>query len=161
MNHKTGPTQQQLDEYLGKVVAKINEHGWMVQATFDEVTDASGMTRQVPFAYTVGLTALQKPELFVYGVPHHSAGTVLNTAAELSLEGLEPGLVEADLLAGGFKMYAVTMLDIENLRIALALYGDAVSGMQLVWPDPEHHYPWEDDFRLDPALQPVYGPIGL
>ncbi|WP_307830046.1 DUF4262 domain-containing protein [Lentzea nigeriaca] len=44
-----------------------------------------------------------------------------------------------------------------HLKIATALYGSAVSAVQLVHADKRGHWPWEPGYRGVPGGQPVLG----
>lgn len=66
------------ETYLRLVRAKIDEHGWFVQAV--------GADRyHPPFAYTVGLTDYGHAELLVNGLPRQRAHALLNNVAHDAL----------------------------------------------------------------------------
>lgn len=45
----------------------------------------------------------------------------------------------------------------DHLSTALALYGDEVRALQLVWPDARGRYPWDRGHRAVRAGQPLLG----
>lgn len=132
----------------------IMEHGHQIIGVFPtEPGDPP------PFAYTVGRTAKGRPELLITGpLPTLVAGTLLNDAAALDDETpLEPGDVEG-LLAGGYLMHAVEADPVAGEMFqAISFYDEAdVTALQLVWPDGDGAFPWDDGYMYPADLQPVH-----
>jgi Domain of unknown function (DUF4262) len=132
------------------------------------------------YAYTVGLRQRGLAELLIVGLPGATARMVLATLADHGLsqsalpmdiplagffDGLEPVLRALD--AAG----AAAWMNPASPEAAMALHdnttppvgwskarqiGGAMPGLQLlqvIWPDPCGHYPWEGEF--DDALRPA------
>lgn len=104
------------------------------------------------FAYTIGLyRTYQHPEIICVGLSETVLFAVLTTAHELVKEGrqLVPGQGYDDFLEG----YEVQFLSVDKayypnyLGYAGWFYDSSweFPVVQLVWPDKEHHFPWEDD----------------
>ncbi len=118
-----------MDAYLDQVRGLIAEHGIAVQGVMDDD----------PFAYTIGLTRHQHPELILYGLPHGHAARTLNYLADRVLNNGErltpdslilmplgdpPDLTDSVTL--GFAPEPTT-----DLKVARALYGQAVEALRV------------------------------
>lgn len=106
------------------------------------------------FAYTIGLyKSFGHPEIICFSLAPDVMGAVLNYARDLAKEGktLVPGESYANFLEG----YAV-----QFVRVNQSYYPDYVGYgywyygntfdfplLQLIWPDKEHQFPWEDGFN--------------
>lgn len=126
-----------LRSYGVKVREIIDRVGWMVQGVFGE--------GEPPFAYTVGLTEKQMPELYIFGLPPEVAARTLNDAAQQMLDRGEPfvddEVVEKVLT---IPLVARAASSLEDVGVARRFYGHDIDLVQLVWPDPEGRYPWDD-----------------
>jgi hypothetical protein len=128
--------------------------GWAVTAV---IPDGPG---QAPYAYTIGLTELGAAELVITGLPHDIAHVLLNDAAQRvrdnGVRWRHQQQID-DLLAG----YAAIIIDgtAHDLIIpgtADARYGAArVRLQQIVWPDPDGHFPWDPGYRYPDTVQPL------
>jgi len=142
---RRGITKAAFEKLNESLDAMIERHGWAVLAVF-----ADPDTNTPTFSYTVGLTAKNKPEMIVMGMPPDNARIVLNGLARRLLagevkrherlsmvltEGYEPVLIEAD-----------TARARDFLRAAIHRYGDQVQALQLVLPDAANRLPWEEGF---------------
>lgn len=127
----------------------IAEHGWMIQGVFG-TNDTPGPE----FSYTVGLTAKDRPELMIVGLPMHIAAELLNLAAPLHIE--HP--FTPDSFEGSFSSVAFKVVEAPHAEIGTArrLYGDKATCLQLVWPDKDGHYPGDDGWPAESIAQPVY-----
>jgi hypothetical protein len=128
-----------------------HEYGWAVQGVERE-------RARPPWAYTVGLTPLDLPELLITGLPLPRSAGLLNRAAPHVLRGRPPEPGERMRLVDGplVEFVAVEHPDV-HLLTALALFGDDVRGVQLVWADDRGRWPWERGFRGRRGGQPVLG----
>jgi hypothetical protein len=142
---------QDFDEYLSSVAAKIADHGWTVIGIMAEGNQPGWM-------YTVGLEqTVSHPELIITGV-----GTALNEkvayfilshlAGEIVTgRRLVPGEPVAQCLEGGYELMPVDVYDPyegDTFNIAKHLYrGEDFAVLQLVWPDMDHRYPWDPDWE--------------
>lgn len=111
------------------------------------------------FSYTVGLTAVDHPELLTFSLPLAVAESVLNDLSSEVLAGkpIRPCERRDNLLEG----YEITFLPIPDpldwiMQAQNAYPETRVSALQVVWPDKQHRYPWHDDFA-HPQAQPVPG----
>ncbi len=109
------------------------------------------------FHYTVGLTARQQPEVIVYSLPYESGHGMLNAIAEQVLAG--DSLREGEVVSGlpleapEIRTFAVTRRR-DPLGLATSRYGDAVAVRQVVFPDKDGRWPWQE--RADrPWLTPL------
>lgn len=146
-----------MNAYQEKLLADIQAHGHQVR--FIGATDES-----TSFAYTVGRSLADRPELFVSGNLHPQlAMTLLNDAARWHEEGnleLKHG-GETGLLLPNYVVRivacdpwaaemsgATTMSDAEN----------KIEAYQLLWPDQRGRFP--DNPNYDAGKQPQY-PLGV
>jgi len=139
-------------EFLAGMARKAREYGWAIQ----------GVERHgahPPWAYTVGLTPLDRPELLVTGMPLQRAARLLNEVATHLLQREPPRPGERMRVATGPLVEFVTVEHPDvHLLTAMALHGPAVRGKQVVWSDDRERWPWERGFRGYRGGQPVLGP---
>jgi len=144
--------------YLAQSWEIIDRVGWMVQGVFP----VEGDPDRWPFAYTAGLTRFERPELIVYGLGAEAAQTLLNQLAD---QAVRQGVVFRgwdfvdDAVQGGYRMLWVPVEDpTVQLTVACALFGEErVSALQLVFPDREHRWPWQDGSQV--ADMPLLGAV--
>jgi hypothetical protein len=126
-DHPEATFQDYVEDELTPV---INRYGWAVQA----------VTGRRPFAHTVGLTAVGRPELVVAGRSVASAYDLLEAAMATD----EPRTGHRfDLLMGPTLQVVRVPRAAEHLAVATALYGPGVRALQLVWADSRGRWPWE------------------
>jgi hypothetical protein len=108
------------------------------------------------FVYSIGLyQKFGHPELICFGLKNDIAASLLNHACDLIKKG--GSFIPGKLYPGFLQDYSVRFLQMD-----LAHYPDYVGyagwfyGMtfnfpvlQLVWPDKQHRFPWENDFYED------------
>lgn len=140
---------------LDETRSKIAAHGWTVVSVFPTQGDPGPS-----FAYTVGLSAQQLPELAIYGLPAQVAHSVLNVVARrLVASGVPPqsGDRIEGVLVGDVSLVAVEMADVTELNLVRELYGAVAGAVQVVWPDSAGILPWEEGSRFTEVEQPVRG----
>lgn len=138
--------------YLELVRGKIRDHGWFVQGV-------EGDRVHPPWAYTVGLTEHARPELVLTGMPLEAAADLLSAEAAYQIFFDDPVAGQRFRLRDGPLVEAVPVADpAAHLNTATALYGSAVSAVQLVHTDKRGHWPWEPGYRGMRGGQPVLGP---
>lgn len=141
-------------EYHDHIRKIIGEFGWAVQAV-------QGDGIHPPLAYTVGLTSRGLPELVVTGLDETASGYLLNqAAADLEQRVIrEPG--QRLRLSGGelAEVVAVAVPD-AHLKVAAAMYGDALLALQLVIADANGRWPWANGYQGGSGGQPVLGSRG-
>ncbi|CCG02113.1 DUF4262 domain-containing protein [Blastococcus saxobsidens] len=116
-----------------------------------------------PFGYTVGLFGVGHPELVVVGVGHETACRMLNTVADLVLDGrdLLPGEVIGQ--EDGERMLTVEVLPnpAEVLFSANRFYQRpdefSVPAYQLTWAHAGGVFPWDRGYPCPPECQPRPG----
>lgn len=137
------------ENYLAELRETMLKHGWAVQYVESE---------RRPFAYTVGLTRYGLPELVITGVRPRRAMRLLNMLAQRSVGGARPapGMV-LDLPAGPVvEIVEVKHPDV-HLRFAVAMFGEEVTALQMVWADSRRRWPWSRAFDDGRGTQPVLG----
>ena len=102
------------------------------------------------FSASIGLWFhYEHPEVIVFGMSDEEAEDLLNAVADAADEGtsFKPGVNYQDLLVG----YPVRFLPLptdkvtEYLKTAERVYhGVEFPVLQLVWPDKEQRWPWEE-----------------
>ena len=119
----------------------------MVQCVAPVVDDPQG---NVPFAYTIGLTERQLPELYLHNVAPNQATEILNALAKhVSERGQAPS--DGELLDIGWNVKFRVRGPIDTTRAEMTqaenLYGPSeVNGFQVLWPDRAGHFPGEDGY---------------
>ena len=110
MCERPGVTERDYQDHLRQL---INVFGWAVQGV-----ERDGI--HPPWAYTVGLTAYQRPELLVTGMPVSRATGVLNGVAAhlLHADAPEPG-TQAALLNGPLVEVVRVAVPWAHLRMAV------------------------------------------
>jgi hypothetical protein len=146
-----------MDRLLRRQAEIIDRVGWAVTYVLPTPQDPP---TTVGFAYTVGLTAHDHPELMIAGLTPAIAHALLNDLAARMHDNAERfthGQRISDLLAG----YDAIITDgtaTADLHpgAAFARYGrDRVRLQQIVWPDQDGRFPWEDGYGYPPHVQPL------
>lgn len=105
------------------------------------------------FAFTVGLWhTFGQPEVIVFGLEEHVADELFEEIADLAHEGAK---FLADTQHDGLlQHYPSRFLAVpkgfyrEFLGVAVWAYeGDGFDAVQLVWPDKQGRWPWDDGVR--------------
>lgn len=137
--------------YLERLREGVAERGWMVQGVVN-----SGS--YPPWAYTIGLSGYDLPELVVTGLPVVAAGKLLNDVASRVLGSSPPAAGERVALPGGPLVEVVALAEPSaHLMVATALYGNEIRALQLVHADSCGRFPWSPDYRGGRGGQPVLG----
>lgn len=143
------------EDYLDHIRGLISRYGWAVQYV-------GGDRLHAPYAYTVGLTAAQVPELVVTGLRAERATSLLNAMARDVIRSAPPSPGATIRLAGGGQVEVVRLPHPEaHLFVAMELFGPEVQAVQLVWADDRGRLPWHPVFRARRGGQPVLGPRAL
>jgi hypothetical protein len=119
------------------------------------------------WSFTVGLWhRLCQPEIVVFGLPDDVAHELLDLVADLAADGRRflAGSVHDDLLEG----YPVRFRAVPKAHFGAYLgaavwahEGDGFDAVQLIWPDKQGRWPWEDVREGFRALQPVLDQLPL
>lgn len=148
-----GTTQTDFHDHMADL---IDRYGWAVQYVERD-------RDHPPFAYTVGLTLIGRPELVMTGMPARRVHPLLNDrAATLRRDG-PPSPGERFSIAGGPTVEVVELaVPDAHLDTAVALFGaDTVRALQLAWADDRGRWPWERGHRAGRGGQPVLGVRGF
>ena len=144
----------ELDGYLQQLRDSIDSVGWAIAHILPVPGDDSPV-----FAYTIGLTACGSPELLTSGLRPPTAQSLLNHLARQMHDNAVryTHRQRLDDLPGEYTPIIIDGAATTQLRpvLAFARYGEhRVRLQQLVWPDPQHHYPWDADYdhRYDQPL---------
>lgn len=137
----------------------IKEHGWHDTAVFPTKEDPHGSPY---FNYTAGLVEMNHPDLIIVGMPHKVAHHVLWVCFRRIRAGYRftPDTYATEVLEG-LRVAVLEVLDPLNdvapMTLTDRLYGQ-VEGVQIVWPDAEDKFPWDEDFDETFAdQQPLLG----
>lgn len=138
-------------DYLDHMRDIMDRCGWAVQ----------GIERDgphPPWAYTVGLTRLGRPELVATGMSLHRATHLLNDMAAHALHADNPKPGERVELTGGPVIQMVKVAEpTAHLLIATEMFGPRIRALQVVHADDRGHWPWENGYRGVRGGQPVLG----
>lgn len=138
-----------MQDYLDELYETMMQHGWAVQYVEDE---------RAPFAYTLGLTRCDLPELLITGVSSQRAVRLLNAVARRSVARGAP-IPGAQFAIPSGPLIEVVQVDHPNahLNFAVPLLGGEIRALQLVWADRRGRWPWAEEFNNGRATQPVLG----
>ncbi|MFJ2081298.1 DUF4262 domain-containing protein [Micromonospora chokoriensis] len=146
-----------INDFLRRQDRIIDTTGWAVTHVLPTDDDPDSTA---PFAYTVGLTAHDYPELITAGLPPEVAHSLLNDLASRVYDKAERfthGQRISDLIAD----YDAIIIDgppTDELLpgAAISRYGrDHIRIQQMVWPDPQGRFPWDDGYGFGPQAQPL------
>lgn len=137
-----------MDDYLLKTLNTIGEHGWMVQGVFGNDADETGFAPS--FQYTVGLTAQEPglPELFIDRLGPEQGAPVLNGVAKVLIAGTPAthgALIDGEFTVE-FRLHGPIDWRLAECFMAQRVYGDDLSVMQVLWPDPADNFPGDADY---------------
>ena len=136
------------DEIERRVQEDIERFGWHVALV-------PGEGETPGWAWTLGLfERFEHPELAIFGMPLEDMHRVLNLLGLRVKRGLRLG--DGARVAGIFQGYALALRQVDA-RWVDPFFGNVawhyeradVPLLQVLWPDPQGRFPWEDDF--DPA----------
>ena len=143
------------DQVIADLRNVIEEHGWAVRNVLP-----GPAPEEVPFSYTIGLTAFGHPEVIILGMPSRSAHEFLNLIGDEVRRGnrFEHGTVTGDLTDDDNPVVFIHAEDTGRLTAVEQVYG-RVSAVQMIWPDSTGRLPWQDGYRNPPEAQPLLGPL--
>lgn len=149
--------QPDLKANFVETLNKIEQFGWQTWSVGTNDPVASN------FFYTVGVyDTLGLPELFTVGLPIEVGGSTLNYAVRQMREGkdLTQGRIR-DVLGGDieveFQAIDPRWLHRVMLRTHWYYEGQDVPALQLIYPDLENRFQWDDCFS-DVFAQPMLAP---
>ena len=109
-----------------------------------------------PLTYTAGMAESDLPEMMLSGVLPMHAHTLLNDTYAAVKDGkasLDVGSRIEGIVANGITLVVCAGLPNHMANIARSIYGFHVQVVQLIYPDLAGHYPWDEGYDLDPAVQ--------
>lgn len=112
------------------------------------------------FAYSMGRTVRERPELLVTGkLPLEQLQMIINTAAAWDAEHpLEPGDLPPETMMGcAMRIVEVPDLEAAEMNGVLANFGTLEPrALQVIWPDAQGYFPGDPDFAYGDDAQPVF-----
>ena len=153
--------QQWIDQQDTEIREAIRQRGWYWAGV--EGDDA---TSRPPFAYTIGLTGVDHPELVVFGLHHEISHKVLRGLANRVLSGErfdEDTDLELPIWTTHLHVLRVRMLTCPRPEDVLLWAVDTyapevlVAAVQVVWSDSNDRFPWEPGYEFAAWMQPMPG----
>lgn len=144
------------------------EHDGMEDIVRDNVENYACHVMNVPaddegpaFAYSIGLTrSFGQPELICFGLRDNTMQAMINTLRDRMSNG--EVFSNAQRVSGLITGYDCELRSVraplhpEFLGYALWFYADEpFDVLQIVWPDKQHRFPWEDGYTVPAELQPA------
>lgn len=162
MPDRRRPTAEDFARYDAHLAKIIGEAGWAIQGVGAGATLPLVNGKIPQFAYTVGLSMFDHPELITVGLSFEVMQSLLNNAGKLVEKGqqLEPGKRYEDILdpSSGLTV-GFRRCSNEQLNSAKSFFGPKIPALQLLWPDTQNHLPGEPGFEDRFVLaQPLWPP---
>jgi hypothetical protein len=106
-----------------RTLGRIAAHGWAIEYVLTEPGHAH-------FAYTIGLSDLDRPEVYVRDLPMEQAGQLLEEAAQAMMVNT---IRQGQRFRSSVGLFRVgTDVDAAQLLGAIAIYGPQVKALELV-----------------------------
>lgn len=142
-----------MDELEPQYVNTIKRWGWGVIFVFDNNHPDHN------FAYTYGRALQGRPDLLITGpLSPRTSKAVLNRAVQVDQDSpLGHGDLVDEVIAGVPALCVAADVYAAHMNVALQVR-DAVTGLQLLWPDPAGRFPFEDGYNHVGCPQPVFSP---
>lgn len=135
------------EQITANILKDIDEHG--VHIAFVDTDGYSPL-----FGYSIGLyKGFNHPELIIIGLPPESIGAIINGAKSKIENGTR--YIQDVKYDGFLQSYPMQFIEVQ-----LEHYQDYVGYagwyndnsfdfpvLQMVWPDKENHFPWDEDFN--------------
>lgn len=112
------------------------------------------------FSYSIGLTTTySQPELICFGLAQELTHWMINALRDRMAEGarFEDGQRVSGLIEGFDCVLRRMHRDRYGEYLGYALWfhdGTEFTTLQIVWPDKEHRFPWDDGYSVPEHLQP-------
>ena len=149
------PTPEAMAAYDANLQRIVDEVGWAIQGV--------GAGEDFPqFAYTVGLSKWNHPEVVMVGLAFETMKHILNNVGFRVRDGqrFEPGQRYTEIIGSTTETeLTVGFRTCSNydLNFAKAMFGRDIPALQLLWPDTQNHLPGEPDFEARFAeVQPLW-----
>jgi uncharacterized protein DUF4262 len=139
--------------YLTNVRSMIAERGFAVQGVSLDWTRPG-------WVYTIGLHRAGLPELILIGGLHPlDQHGLIDELARRMLAGdvIEPGRIDSGVIEG-FDVTYLEVLDTSSDWFTVAnRIQSGYRALQIVWPDHDDRFPWEDGYDIPLDDQPLLG----
>lgn len=142
------------DAVFADLLGMIEQYGWAVRHV-----GAGPEPGEAAFSYTVGLTALDHPEVVIMGMPFDASQIFLNNIGSDVRDGkrFDPGTTTEDLTGPGAPVVFLSVVEDEELVAIRQVYGHCAA-VQMVWPDSAGRLPWIEGYNNSADAQPLLGP---
>jgi hypothetical protein len=151
-------TPERLEELDRETDQMILEHGQVVRVVFDDV--------ETNFAYTIGRAFRNQPELLITGnilpevaqmILNHIGEIINDDPEDFTREKMTDGMLLQGVLGNNYVAFLKPIRDLNEAQMfgVLDRFPHAW-GLQVLWPDPEHHLPHEAAYSLSPEDQPLF-----
>ncbi|MFI6030987.1 DUF4262 domain-containing protein [Amycolatopsis magusensis] len=131
----------------------IRISGWAVKYVEGWAADGP------PFGYTVGLSAVDHPELLMFGFGAENTALMLDELAARGVGGER--LHAGKLVAFDERIHRATLVPVPDSRPYLVdanrLFRSPVPALQVVTDDRRGYFPWEEGYSLPVGRQPLLG----
>jgi hypothetical protein len=143
-----------MDDFVKHSMDTIIKSGHQVLYVFPDSPD------QVAFAYTVGRSVKDRPELLMTGPMVAAIMTnILNDVAEYDdSQPINAGdLLPADTVLVDYpaRVVAVDPREAQMFQ-AINFFGEDLNALQILWPDAEGRFPGDPGCTIDETFQPRY-----
>lgn len=151
------PSDEELNEryqeFFTRVHDSIIKHGWHFM--FVGAADDGSFPH---FGYTIGQDRAERSDfIIVGGMDPETMHSVANTIITEN-RPLVPGEILEDVIGGGL-MLAVRAVDHkkvwEYMTVTKIMALHQPTAVQIVWPDPEGRFPWDEDYDQEKYFQPL------
>lgn len=139
---------------------RIIKHGHQVTIVFPTKESIADGSMDYAFAYTIGRTMKDRPELLVTGsLPPEALGMILNETARVDDERPISAGDSVDEVLDGYPVRIVRVTDPKTAGMTMALHymGDDIDALQVLWPDSAGRFPGEPGFVYGDDAEPVFG----
>jgi hypothetical protein len=138
-------TKKIKDESEKKLIENVRQFGWSIMNVFDEKGN------EPDFSYTIGIHhTTGQPELIITGIPGEPAKGILNEIGQyMKNHKIEPFKKYTDFLANDIPaIFLPVDVTVHRKLVGFNIWfyeGKDFPLFQVVWPDKEGHFPWEQE----------------
>ena len=152
------PDKSQLDEADKKLLADVERYGWHCL----HIRGLVGESTLPYWSFSIGLfQTWQHPELVVFGLEQEQAHAVLGHLVDRIKTGerFSSGQDYSDILDGYLCRFIVVdprwYSDFFGYAQWFYETADGFPALQLLLPDKEGRYPWDDGYAITKGMQPI------
>jgi hypothetical protein len=148
------------DDTDDRIRDDIREHGCHIIGVAGAPLDRIPASGDHAFAYSIGLAITHaQPEMLIGGLAMGTMHAAINDVQALMAKGQR--FADGDRVSGLFAGYDAVLRKVRKDAYADTLVwasrlhgGDDFEALQIVWPDREHRFPWDEGY--DAPSQPRY-----